>query len=333
MNLSTPILVTGAFGFIGQRLLKRFAKNGVEAIAFDLPNAKPQFPLPAHITHLTGDITNPNDVQRAVANAKSIIHLAAVVGDWGGAELHQRVTVDGTRLLFEAALASPHQLRVLLASSIVVYGHQIGLGSTPESLPHGRPFGPYSRSKQAQEKLAQRFATQGLPITTLRLANVYGAGSKLWVNELCRELKRGTPALLGGGNFNAGLVHVENVVEMICAALSNNAAIGQTFNVADEAPLTWREYTTELATLVNAPVPRSIPRWLAGLVAVGGEAIFGLLRQSRRPPLTREALNLVGSAHHHPIDKAKELLGYETAVSLEQGLQEVRDYLTNIRNY
>ena len=101
--------------------------------------------------------------------------------------MHEAVTVLGTQYLFEAALNSSVTSRVILASSIVVYGDQIDTKVCDEGLSHGQSHGPYSESKQKQELLAQKFLQNGLHIRVVRPATVYGAGSKPWVEDLCRE--------------------------------------------------------------------------------------------------------------------------------------------------
>ena len=204
----------------------------------------------------------------------------------------------------------------------------MGKGVCNEETPHGQPFGPYSHAKQAQEHLAKEFQQQDLDIAILRLANIYGPGSKLWVDELCRELKRGTPALLNGGDFNASLTHVDNVVEMILCTAASPHAYGQIYNIADEEQVSWRTYCTALAKIIGTSPPRSIPKPITNLVAIICEGLFRLFQAKRRPPLTREAVNLVGSPLHIPIDKAKREVGYRPIKDYQTSIVEIQAYLT-----
>ncbi|MEM7585220.1 MAG: NAD(P)-dependent oxidoreductase [Acidobacteriota bacterium] len=321
-QLPQPILVTGALGFIGRRLVTRLAEAGAKVIASDLASTA-DAGWPSHVRYAACDVRDAEALESLVRQARTLFHLAAIVGDWGTEAAHRAITVEGTEHVLRGALASQRECRVVLASSIVVYGGQLGRLRCHERLAMGRTFGPYSRSKQAQERLARRFGEQGLDVRIVRPANVYGAGSKPWVTELCRELERGTPALVGGGDFDAGLVHVDNVVEVMLRAAGEAGARGGVYNAADEDGVTWRRYMTDLASITGCRPPRSIPRPVARLVAAVGEGTYRALGAARRPPLTREALNLVGSRHQICMRKARSELDYRPVTDYESGLREI----------
>lgn len=327
-KLKEPVLITGAAGFIGRRLLNRLLDEGVQVIALDIIACPESLAEEERLQWVQGSVAEYADVLAAVQHAKTIFHLAAMVGDWGRAEQHKLVTVTGTGHIFDAAIAAAQNPVCVLASSIVVYGEQIGQGICHEGLAPGQTFGPYSESKQAQEKLAQRYLQQGMDIRIVRPANVYGAGSKPWVEDLCAELKRGVPALVGGGDFNAGLVHVENVVEVLVRAARGQGLAGQIFNAADEEQVTWKRYMTDMAKLCDAPKPASVPRLLANTLALAMERSYRLLSVSARPPLTREALNLVGSTHQIDMSKTRVVLSYKPCINYEKGLAEVAKYIS-----
>lgn len=327
MKITQPVLVTGAFGFIGRKLVDRLLHEGCSVIAFDLPGLQ----LPEHwqgrVEYFPGDVTSSASVNKAVEQCGSIIHLAAMVGDWGGEKLHKSITVDGTENIFNAAFYN-HK-KIVLASSVVVYGEQIDQGLCHEGMSLGKTFGPYSRSKQAQERIAHRYMKKGMNVTVVRPTNVYGAGSKPWVDDLVSELKVGRPALISGGNFNAGLVHVDNVVELLYLTLLAPEAINQTYNICDEEPVTWKEYITDLAKLSDSPAPSSIPKVVAKIGASLLEFIWKAAQQKKRPPLTHEALNLIASRHQVSIEKAKNELGYQPVTNYRNGLQEIEGYLAS----
>lgn len=326
-QLPDPVLITGAAGFIGRYLTNRLLEADRRVVAFDVIACPESLAEDASVTWIQGDITNTDQVNEAMQGCATVFHLAAVVGDWGGDALHRSVTVEGTHHIFDAALKLDRRPRIVLASSIVVYGDQINEQVCHEGLPLGKTFGPYSESKQAQERMAQQYLQRGLDIRIVRPANVYGAGSKPWVEELCIELKRGVPVLIGGGDFDAGLVHVDNVVEVLLRAAINGQARGQIYNAADEEGVTWKQYMTDLARICGAPKPRSIPRIVALYLAKAGEKSFRLLRRENRPPLTLEALNLVGSEHHIDMMKTRRELGYAPVTRYEAGMAAVEEYL------
>mgnify|MGYP000394344757 CR=1 FL=1 len=326
-TIKEPILVTGAAGFIGRRLVKRLLDEGRQVNAFDVMACPESLQGEVNLNWFKGDVSKREDVKIAVGGCCSIFHLAALVGDWGQAALHQKITVEGTQILFELALASPLKPRLVLASSIVVYGDQINGERCYEGMPHGWFYGPYGKSKQTQETIAHQFIQQGLDIRMVRPANVYGAGSKPWVDDVCAELKKGMPVLIAGGNYNAGLVHVDNVIEILILACESENSRGQIFNAADEEGVTWKRYMTDIGAICGAPAPRSMPKALARYLAFTLERSYKVLKISTRPPITFEALNLIGSKHDIDMSKTKHDLGYSVVTSYAQGLSEVKDYL------
>jgi nucleoside-diphosphate-sugar epimerase len=147
------------------------------------------------------------------------------------------------------------------------------------------------------------------------------------VDETTRLLKAGRPVLIGGGRQNAGLAYVDNVVDILVRAAGDAAAPGDIFNACDELPVTWARYLGDLASLVKAPAPRSVPGGLAWPLALAMEFAGKALRLGSRPPLTREAVHLVSADHDVPSARARAQLGHRNLVNYDDGLESVAAYL------
>jgi nucleoside-diphosphate-sugar epimerase len=321
MSIQNPILITGATGFIGRALAARLLAEGHALRAFVLPGESTEGAWPGPVEVVRGDIADAGSVQRALAGVPTVFHLAAVVGDWGDEALFQRITVDGTK---NVLLAAAPGARVVLASSVVVYGDAVVRDVCPEDHPWGRPVGPYSRSKQQQEKLAFELArARGLLLTAVRPTNVYGPGSRVWVHEAIAVLRRGLPTLVGGGEKNAALCYVDNLCDVFVRAAATSAAVGRAYNASDGSDVTWKRYFTDLARIAGAKPPKSMPRPLARATACVCEPLWRAMRKKSRPPVTFESLNLVGSDLRVPIDRARGELGYQPKVSYEEGIARV----------
>lgn len=323
-----PVLVTGAAGFIGQHLVRRLVQEGVPVRALVLPGEQPctLFPeLEPEIQVFYGDVTNPYQVAMAIRGCSHAYHLAAVVGDWGGEYLHQRVTVGGTSVVLRAA--ATRDVHVILASSIVFYGDRLGLDECCEEHPGGNPLGPYGRAKQAQEAMAGHFAAhEGLQVTIVRPANVYGPGCRPWVHEAVEHLRARRPCLIDGGERNAGLVHVEHVVDIMLRA-STPAADRRIYNACDGSDVTWKQYFSELSRLAGTPPPKSLSLSVALPVTRAGEWLWGRLGIESRPPLTAEALNIVSSDHRVPVARACRELGFQPFIGQSDAFAELGAYI------
>jgi nucleoside-diphosphate-sugar epimerase len=325
-KIEQPVLVTGATGFIGSRVVHQLLQDNVKVKALLLPAelAPEAWHEKVDITH--GSISDPQAVSRAAAEAKTIIHLVAVVSDWGDEKKYWELTVEGSRLVFEQAVKN--NARIVLASSIVVYGDYIRKQPCPEDTPYGKTFGPYSRTKQAQEKLAWEYhKNKGMRLTVVRPANVYGPRSGPWLHDVVAVLKSGAPGLIAGGNMNAGLAYVDNVADILIAAGSTEKTIGRAYNASDGLDVTWRQYFTDIAQMIGRKAPASLPYPLAAFAAYSLEAVWKFFNIQKRPPITREALNLIGSDNRIPNDRVKKELNYSPRISYAEGLQRTREYI------
>ncbi|MBE7453148.1 MAG: NAD-dependent epimerase/dehydratase family protein [Kofleriaceae bacterium] len=222
MSVTGPVLVTGASGFIGRRVVARLAGAGRPARAFLLPHedpaAVPELAAARGLEIARGDLTDAASVAAAVRGASRVVHLAAVVGDWGPAALFERVNVGGTRHVVDAAAAAGCA-RLVMVSSIVVYGRRLADGGCDEDAPREVGVGPYGQTKRASEELAlDAHAFGRVPVTVVRPGNVWGPGSGLWVDELVRLLRRGLLVMIGDGGGDACLAFVDNVVDVIVRA-------------------------------------------------------------------------------------------------------------------
>jgi len=329
-RIPEPVAVTGATGFIGRRLVARLVADGYRVQALALPGD----PIPIEwagdrVTVRRADVTRRGEVVDGLAGSRFVFHLAALVSDWGSSGEHHRVTVLGTEnVLAEAASRAQ---RALLVSSIAAYGNKLGTTLCDEDTDPGLPLGPYGAAKQAQENVALRLeGERGLQVTIVRPANVFGPASGPWVDLLCKQLSAGAPTLVSGGDFAAGLIYVDNVVDILVRAAERVGAVGRIYNANDDHGVTWRRYVTALAELIGSPAPRSIPRALAGVAARLSESTSRALRRRERPGVTREALNLCQAPLRVPVDRARRELGYEPPVSFDEGMAAVADYLQRL---
>ena len=320
--------VTGATGFVGMRVAPLLADRGYDVRCLVRPHHPEGVLGDERLSVVTGDLDDHVVVRDAIRDADVVLHLAAIVGDWGPPDEFCHVNVDGTRGVFDAALESG--TRVVLASSITVYGDGLESCVCSEDVGHGRTFGSYGETKQAQERLAREYAERGLDVVALRLGNIYGPASPVWVDEPVEYLATGLPSLIGGGHGDALLLHVDNAAAALVAAARLDGAAGRTYNVVDDSGITWRQYFGDLARITGASTPRSMPLVVARSLASVMETSWRALGRSSRPPLTREALSIVSARASVPIDRAREELGYDPPVDYEEGMRGVAEYLRGV---
>jgi len=297
-------------------------------VVYALPNE----PLPIEwasrwgdrVEVVRGNIAQAADVSRAMDGCQWCFHLAALVGDAGRDEDHQRVTVGGTAHVFQSA--QRQGAAVVLVTSICAYGDAIQHGPCREDTLPGRGQGPYGRAKQGQEALAREYMDKGVQVCVVRPANIIGPGSGPWVIDAAEALRQGLPALIGGGHGNAALTGVDNVADFLLHVAMHPRAWGQAFHVHDGLSVTWRDYFNDLARMLGTPPPKSVPRMLAYLGAWVSEPVFKRLWPKRRPPVTSEALNLIAWDSCFPLDRAHSL-GWQPKVDHATQMARIGDWL------
>lgn len=319
------ITVTGAAGFIGRKLVAALLAEGANVTAVDLPGVR--FPDWAGVNCIESDLSDTNEIRNFCTGRDFIFHLAFPVSDWE-AEARFKAALLNTQDICE--ICTREKICLVITTSVVVYADKIGKGPINEETPYGKANGHYMAYKQKQEQIVLQYVKEkSADIRIVRPANVYGAGSKPWVIEVARVLAKNVPGLIDGGKGRAGLVLVDNVVEVLLLAATNAKARGEIFLAVDENTLTWHDYFSEIALLIGAKPPKSIPRFAAEIAATGAELAWKTLSLSGRPPLTRQALTLVGADNDFSNTKIKNVLGFKPAKSHVDGMREIAAYLAD----
>jgi nucleoside-diphosphate-sugar epimerase len=243
LHADRPILVTGAGGFIGGRVvevLHQLPGVSVTAAIRRWGSAVRIGRLPVEI--LLCDITDHAQMRRAMEGVGAVVHCAA--GD-------PHATVEGTRAVLQAALEAGVE-RVVHLSTMEVYGAVEG--EIHEDAPLRKTGWPYRDSKIDAELLCRTYLDRGLDVSILRPTIVYGPFSRDWTMKFAERL-------VAGGSFpgredcqgTCNLLYVDDLVEAIVLALDRKEAGGEAFNVNGEERLTWWQYLNALSGALGLP--------------------------------------------------------------------------------
>jgi UDP-glucose 4-epimerase len=301
------VLVTGGAGFIGSHIVDKLLLNGHEVVVLDDLSSGRLKNIKHHLDErgfhfLKGDIRNVRTVEKSLEGVNAVIHeaaLASVPLSIENPSLTNEVNVSGTLNLLKASLKAKVK-RFVYASSCAVYGAASELPIN-EDTPL-KPLSPYAASKLAAEDHCKAFyKNHGLETVRLRYFNAYGprqtAGeyAGVMVKFLERIRKGQPPIIFGDGKQTRDFISVADVVEATLLALNRGDAAGEVFNIG----------TGEVAT-----INRLCELFLKAL----GRPDLKPAYEDAKP----------GDIRHSQADiaKARQVLGFQPKVSLEQGIKE-----------
>jgi nucleoside-diphosphate-sugar epimerase len=311
------VFVTGANGFIGRALVDRYRSGGSEVTGVDLQSG-------GDAAVVQGDITAPGPWQRHAEGCDLVVHTAAVVGMYSSPEGYWETNVVAVRHALDAAVAAGAQ-RFVHLSSIVTFGFDFD-GEVDESTPV-RPNGVhYVDTKIASEQVVLAAHADGqLPCTIVRPGDVYGPRSRPWTIEPVRLLKAGQLLLPAGGRGLHSPVYVDDLVEGIVRAAAAPEAAGRIFTITGAEAPPIGDFFAYYARMLGKDRPRSVPY---GLARTGARVMDRAARlRGGRSELTPAAIDYTMRRGTYSIARAREVLGYEPAVNVEEGMRRTEEWL------
>lgn len=311
------VLLTGATGFVGRRLVGRLSTSSDVEVVLALRSVAPKAPI-GTITASVKGLAPDTNWQPALDGISIVIHAAArvhVMKDTAADSLAEfrSVNVEGTLNLARQAARSGVE-RFIFISSIKVNGETTQLGKPYLADDFPAPVDPYGISKMEAERGLREIAAQtGMEVVIIRPPLVYGPGVKANFLAMMRWLWRGIPLPLGSIHNRRSLVALDNLVDLIVTCVDHPAAANQTFLVSDGEDVSTTQLLRRMGDALGKPA-RLIPV-PAGVLKFGA-ALLGKPEVAQR---------LCGSLQVD-ISKTRELLGWNPPVSLDEGLRQTAEH-------
>lgn len=292
------IVVTGGSGFIGSHLCNLLSEQGHSVRIIDI--APP--PLGVNAEFVRASVLDLPRLQRLVAGADAIVHLAALVDV--NASMQDpfsdfQVNATGTLNVLEAARHSGVE-KVAYASSAAVYGN-------PQSVPIDEthptsPLSPYGLSKLTAERYVLLYnSLYGMKNTALRMFNVFGRGQSAFspysgvITKFADAIREGKqPIIYGNGEQTRDFVHVDDVSAAFSMALDGNGC---------DSPLN-----------IGSGKETAILDLLEKMCSLSGKNPQPEFRSPRKGDILRSCAD---------ISLAREKIGYYPRMDFEQGLKEL----------
>ena len=305
------VFVTGATGIVGSWVVRDLVERSAEVVALVLDD-NPQSELYRsglirRVNVVNGRLEDFSTLQRALTSYETdtVIHLGAqpIVEVAFRSPLHTFETnVRGTWNLLEACrLHGEIVKRVVISSSDKAYGEQSLLPYTEDMPLRGRH--PYEVSKSCADAIGQAyFHTYALPVAVARCGNIYGGGDLNWsriVPGTIRSLYQGRPPVLrSDGNFIRDYVYVKDVSRAyltLAEKMDSPGVMGGCFNFSPETQVTVLEIVRRICKVMHC------------------EHIQPIVMNAAKGEIRNQYLSSA---------KARRVLGWKPAYSLEGGMEE-----------
>jgi len=307
--------VTGASGFIGSSLAESLIEKGwsVRALVHQSPLRRP-----GGVEVVRGDIRDPGPWKETLRGTDVLFHLAAAVGfsrlsEDGFLEVNAR----GTEALFRAAKDAGVRKTVHVSSAGVIGSVKKGLVAAEDYAPNPRTT--YDRTKLEAERVALRFAAEGMDLVVVRPGWAYGPGDRRTF-KLIEAINRGRFALVAADSGSQTPVYIDDLVRGL-RLTAEKGRTGEIYHLTGNEILTVREMASAIAEACGARIPKvALPKWSAIAAAWVLEKAFAPF--GKEAPLNRSRLSFFLHPKALSNEKARKELGFEPAVDFRTGTKK-----------
>ena len=317
------VVVSGASGFLGGRLVKYLAAKEYEVIALSRNQKRKEEFEALGIQLVSNDPYAKETLEQTLSGKDMLVHCAALSSPWGKFEDFHQINVGLSQKLLEASRKARIQRFINISSPSIYFDFTDRLGiKESDSLPE-QFVNAYAETKMLAEEWILSQHTKGIETISLRPRAIIGAEDQVLFPRLMRAYETGRLRIIGDGKNLADFTSVYNLVRAIEACLHvESTALGQTYNISNgEASPMWEEINYLIQALGNPPIQKKVPYFMALGIAsilewkskyIGGE----------EPRLTKYGAGVLAKNFSLDISKAKEKLGYKVEMNTREALEE-----------
>ena len=320
------VLVTGATGFLGTRLVRRLLWSGVSVRALVRSAVMAQSFAERGVAVVLGEITDRGKLRDAVDGAAVVYHLAGrlLVPGVPAAEYH-RTHVEGAKVLVSVCEDEPRVERFVHVSTTGVLG-VTGNRPADETAPI-RPTNVYESTKAEAESVVREACLGGFPAVIARPGLVYGPGD-LHLLPFFRSILRRQFRPIGSQPVWLHPIYIDDLTEGLIRCGERPRAAGECFHLAGRQPVSLADLAQAIAQAGGTRLPPGhIPVKAARALAVVGDQLPSGLKRSA--PLTRSRLEFLTHSRIYDVTKASRLLDFTASTPLSAGVAQTIAWYRN----
>jgi dihydroflavonol-4-reductase len=324
MKFLSPVLITGASGFVGSHLAETLAKNKVKVKLLVRPTSRLPFKPTAQMELCYGDVTDFESLRNAIRDVKVVYHLAGVLRG-SDFSIYRNVNAEGTRNVCRAA-AEEGVKRLVYVSSLSAAGPSAANAEIDETMPC-HPVSFYGQSKLMGEDIAFSYQSK-FPVTVLRPGAVYGP-RETDIFEYFKMVAKRLVVIGGDDSQKVSFIYVDDLISAIVLSAHSPKAAGQVYFVSDGQSYHWGEITDWIGkTLNRSYFTVKIPLGIVKMAAVIGDGIAGLTGKSILPPIVSRDKIKEAQVPGWVCSNAKirKQLGFKPRWNIQSGIQKTVEF-------
>jgi nucleoside-diphosphate-sugar epimerase len=276
-----------------------------------------------------GDLRDGQAVADACRDCDLVYHSAAVAGIWGPWNLFYETNTLGTQHVLDGCRAAGVARLVFTSSPSVTFA-----GRPQEHVDESAPYPttwlchyPHTKALAEQAVLAAN-GQGGLLTCALRPHLIWGPGDRHLIPRVIARARAGRLRRVGDGRNLIDTIYIDNAVDAHLAAAqalrSGSPVSGQAYFLSQGEPVNCWEWIDELLAQAGLPpVRKSISLAAAWRLGHALELVYGALRLSGEPPMTRFLAAQLGLPHYFDIGRARRDFGYEPRVDMVEGMRRL----------
>jgi len=311
------IIITGGTGFIGSHIVEYFREMGEDIRT---------------VTRQDADLRNRDGILKVCADADCVIHNAAMASDWGRYEDFYENNVTGTLNVLEACVKNRIN-HVIVASSCSVYGEEDCSSVKDENSPHNSHYtyfldkafpcamNYYRDTKRiAKEKAIEFSRENGLLLTLIEPVWVYGEREfHTGFYEYLKAARDGLPLCMGSKKNKFHVVYARDLARAYYLAYKKK--VEGSFIIGNRQTAGMDEIFSLFCAEAGVRKPYNVPKLLMYPIGLAIEMLWTIIRVKKPPFMTRGRVNIFYDSVEYGVLKAKDILGFESEYTLEQGIK------------
>ena len=315
------LLVTGATGFLGSRLVEHLVEQGeiFSIIATGRKLSGDNKITSPKVNYLLGDLRDKNFVKKLFHDKIDVvINCASLSSPWGSYSLFYKSNVLTQKFLIEESIKASIKRFIYISSPSIYFNFKDSIGIKEDTPLPKKMVNNYAKTKWMAETMLQE---SKLPYIILRPRALIGRGDTVIMPRLIRSCLEGKLKIIGSGNNIVDLTPVGNMVEAIRLSIFS-PNYNESYNISNGEPVNlWKSINAVLNAIEQPTIKSKLPYSMLYIIAQIMELKARILG-GREPVLTKYSVGVLAKSFTFDIQKAKEKLNYTPKQNTAEAIEE-----------